>query len=171
MPVTLQTLFTRIGQNGPVTKPKIEAFLEKAGVSNSWLMPKASLAATAIMDKFDDGTGSVAWDSFRKRGMALVPQGLVGQVTDPAKMAAEVDKRWGDIDKKGTGAVDESTLRNFIEAQLVAQGKSFAGTKAEAGAQVLLHALDANGDKLLQKEELKGHAISQRTRSFRWLRA
>jgi hypothetical protein len=167
MPVTLQALFSRIGQNGPVTKPKIEAFLEKAGVSNSWLMPKASLAATAIMDKFDDGTGSVGWDSFRKRGMALVPAGLVGQVTDPSKMAAEVDKRWGDIDKAGKGAVDESTLKNFIEAQLVAQGKSFAGTKAEAGAQVLLHALDANGDQLLQKEELKGFLVDAATEAKR----
>lgn len=167
MPVTLQALFVRIGQNGPVTKPKIEAFLEKAGVSNAWLMPKASLAATAIMDKFDDGSGSVGWDAFRKRGMALVPQGLVGHVTDPSKMAAEVDKRWSDIDKKGTGAVDETTLKNFIEAQLVAQGKAFAGTKAEAGAQVLLHALDANGDKLLQKDELKGFLVDAATEAER----
>ena len=167
MPVTLQALFTQIGQKGPVTKPKIEAFLEKAGVSNSWLMPKASLAANAIMDKFDDGTGSVGWDSFRKRGMALVPQGLVGQVTDPSKMAAEVDQRWNDIDPKGRGAVDERTLCNFIEAQLVARGESFAGTKAEAGAQVLLHALDANGDKLLQKDELKGFLVDAATEAAR----
>lgn len=167
MPVTLQALFTRIGQNGPVTKDKVEQFLEKAGVSNGWLMPKASLAATAIMDKFDDGSGAVGWDTFRKRGMALVPPGLVAQVSDPSKVAAEVDKRWGDLDPRGSGAVDERTLKNFIEAQLAAKGSSFAGTKAEAGAQVLLHALDANGDKLLQKEELKGFLIDVATEAKR----
>lgn len=165
--VTLRALFGRIGQNGTVTKDKIEKFLENAGVSNSWLMPKASLAATAIMDKFDDGSGAVGWDGFRKQGMALVPPGLVAQVTDPAAIAGEVDKRWKDIDPAGKGAVTETTLKNFIEAQLVAQGKSFAGTKAEAGAQVLLHALDANGDKLLQKEELKGFLVDVATEAKR----
>ena len=157
--VTLKDLFRRIaGPANEVTKAKLETFIENAGVGNSWLAPKASLAAGAIMDKFDDGSGKVGWDRFRKQGMALVPPGLVSQV-DAQKVAAEVDKRWNDIDPQGKGAVDVATVRGFIEAQLAAKGASFAGTKAEAGALVLLHALDANGDKLLQKSELKDFLV------------
>ena len=90
--------------------------------------------------------------------MALVPPGLLGQV-DAQKLAAEVDARWPQLDPKGQGAVDVKTLTTFIEAQLAARGASFAGTKAEASAQVLVHALDDNHDSLLQKDELKGFLL------------
>ena len=163
MPVTLRQLFDRIAgpggsQTGTVTKERLEQFVEDAGVENGWLMPKASLAAGAFMDKFDDGRGKVSWDRFRTQGMALVPPGLLQQV-DAQKVAGEVDARWRELDPKGKGAVDAPTLGNYLEAQLAARGQAFAGTKADAGAKVLLHALDANGDGLLQKDELKGFLL------------
>lgn len=155
MSVTLRSLFNRIAGSGQsLSHGTLETFVENAGVSNSFLMPKASLAAKAFMDKFDDGSGCVSWERFRKRGMALVPPALIGQV-DAQRISQEVDARWSQLDPKGSGAVDVRTLSNFIEAQLQARGASFAGTKAEASAQVLLHALDDNHDQLLQKNELK----------------
>lgn len=159
MSITLRGLFDRIaGAAQVLDQSSLQSFVEGAGVSNSFLLPKASIAAKAFMDKFDDGSGSVSWDRFRKRGMALVPPGLLGQV-DAKRLAQEVDARWTQIDPKGQGAVDVKTLSSFIEAQLAARGASFAGTKAEAGAQVLVHALDANHDALLQKDELKGFLL------------
>ena len=159
MPVTLRTLFDRIaGGSQVLTHAGLESFVSQAGVTNSFLLPKATLAAKAFMDKFDDGKGAVSWDRFRTRGMALVPPGLLSQV-DPQKVAQEVDTRWAQIDTKGRGAVDVNELSSFIEAQLAAKGASFAGTKAAAGAQVLLHALDDNHDNKLQKEELKGFLL------------
>jgi hypothetical protein len=156
---TLRRLFDRIaGSGGLLTKDKLHQFVEDAGVSDSFLMPKATLAAGAFMDKFDDGSGSVSWDRFRKRGVALVPPGLMKEV-DAERVAHEIDARWSEIDPKGRGAVDVGSLSNFIEAQLAARGQMFAGTKADAGAKVLLHALDDNGDHLLQKDELKGFLL------------
>ena len=56
MSVTLRALFDRIsGAAQVLTHSSLETFVERAGVSNSFLLPKASLAATAFMDKFDDG--------------------------------------------------------------------------------------------------------------------
>jgi hypothetical protein len=159
MSVTLKQLFTRIaGKEDVVTKAKLQTFLEDAGVSNSFPLRKASMAAGAFMDKFDDGSGAVGWDRFRKQGRALVPPGLPIQV-DPGSVAKELEGRWSSLDKAGKGEVDLKTLTGYIEAELVANGKRFAGTKAEAGALVLLHALDENRDQLLQKEELKGFLV------------
>ena len=121
-------------------------------------MQKASLAAGAFMDKFDDGSGAVSWDRFRTRCVALVPPGLMKEV-DAERIATEVESRWNEIDPHGRGAVDVDTLARFIESQLSSRGQMFAGTKAEAGARVLLHALDDNGDRLLQKDELKGFLL------------
>jgi hypothetical protein len=164
---TLKDLFRRIaGSSNEVTAKKLESFIEAAGVGNSFFAPKASLAAAAIMDKLDEGSGAVTWDTFRKRGMALVPPGLTSQL-DIEHVAAVVDRRWGDIDRCGTGAVDVDTVRGFIEAQLVAKGASFAGTKADAGARVLMHALDANEDHLLQKGELKDFLMDVATEAKR----
>ena len=167
MPVTLRHLFDRIaGTAQTLTQSGMQTFIEGAGVSNSFFMPKASLAAKAFMDKFDDGSGCVSWDKFRKRGMALVPPGLLGQV-DAKRIAQEVDARWSQLDSRGRGAVDVKTLSTFIEAQLDKRGANFAGTKAEAGAQVLLHALDDNHDSLLQKDELKGFLLDVCTEAGR----
>lgn len=86
---------------------------------------------------------------------------------DAEHIGAEVDKRWNDIDVRGRGAVDVATVRGFIEALLVAKGASFAGTKADTGARVLLHALDANGDHLLQESELKDFLVDVATEATR----
>ena len=159
MPMTLRRLFDRItGKDPALTHGNLQQFVEDAGVGNSFLMPKAKLAAGAFMDKFDDGSGNVSWDRFRKQGVALVPPGLMSQV-DAKKVAAEVDARWPQIDTKGKGAVDLNTLTCFIEAQLSAKGAAFAGTKAEAGARVLMHALDDNKNGMLEKDELKGFLL------------
>lgn len=167
MSVTLRGLFDRIAGTAQVlTQGGLQTFVEGAGVSNSFLLPKASLAARSFMDKFDDGSGNVSWDRFRKRGMALVPAGLVSQV-DAKRIAAEVDARWAQIDPTGSGAVDVKTLSSFLEAQLAARGASFAGTKAEAGAQVLVHALDDNHDSLLQKDELRGFLLDVAAEALR----
>ena len=156
MAVTLRKLFDRIaGKGGALTEDRVKAFVEGAGVKDGFLVPKASLAAGAVMDKLDDGKGAVTWDRFRARGVALVPPALASSL-DAGKVALELDARWTALDPKRRGAVDERTLASFLESQLEAAGQSFAGTKAEAGARILLHALDENGDRLLQKDELAG---------------
>jgi hypothetical protein len=156
MAVTVRQLFDRIaGKGGAITKDRVKQFVESAGVKDGFLVPKASLAAGAVMDKFDDGSGAVSWDRFRQRSVAMVPPALIGSL-DQATVAKEVDARWRELDPKGRGAVDERTLANFLTVQLEAKGLAFAGTKAEAGARVLMHALDADGDHLLQKDELEG---------------
>lgn len=61
--VTLKCLFRRIaGPANEVTQEKLQTFIEGAGVRNSFLVPKASLAATAIMKKIDDGRSAVCWE-------------------------------------------------------------------------------------------------------------
>jgi len=65
---TLRRLFDRIaGSGGSLTKDKLHQFVEDAGVSDSFLMPKATLAAGAFMDKFDDGSGSIWRVSYRTK--------------------------------------------------------------------------------------------------------
>jgi Ca2+-binding EF-hand superfamily protein len=155
--ITVRKLFDTIAAGrATVGKQELETFMEKAGVDNGWLSPVASLGASAAMSKFDPaGHGSVSWDQFSKRAMALVPPNVMAGVDGP-RAQQEFDKRWSEIDPQGTGAVTVPQLTNVLEAQLAAKGQSFAGTKADAGAKVLVKALDANGDGKLQKEELHG---------------
>ncbi|MBI1944364.1 MAG: hypothetical protein HYS27_01640 [Deltaproteobacteria bacterium] len=159
MPVTLRQLFTRIaGTASAISTSRVESFLTDAGVGSGLFGgTKVSMAASKFMDKFDASSGTLSWDAFCKKGMSLLPPGLAAKA-DAATVTAEVDKLFSQLDPRDRGVtVDE--LSKHIEDELTRRGKSFAGTQAEIGAKVLLHALDENGDKRLQRSEVRGFAL------------
>ncbi len=152
---TVKQLFARISgrPDGTLTHSNVKQFAKDAGLESGWIVDEPKLAAGAMMDKFG-GDGAVSWDRFRGQAMSMVPPGLLGKV-DRNSLEAVLDAQWSKLDPKGTGAsVDD--ISRFLEGELCARGQSFAGTKAVAGAKMLMHALDFDGDKRLQKSELKG---------------
>ncbi|MCC7070738.1 MAG: hypothetical protein IT383_05410 [Deltaproteobacteria bacterium] len=159
MPVTLRQLFARIaGTASSISTARVESFLSDAGVGSGFLGgTKVSLAASKFMDKFDASSGTLSWDSFCKKGMSLLPPGLAAKA-DAATVSAEVDKLYTQLDPNDRG-LSVAELSKHIEDELVRRGKSFAGTQAEIGAKVLLHALDDNGDHRLQRAEVRGFAL------------
>ena len=159
MPVTLRQLFTRIaGAAAAITTPKVETFLSDAGVGSGLFGgTKVSMAASKFMDKFDASSGTLTWDCFCRKGLSLLPPGLAAKA-DAATVTAEVDKLFNQLDPSNRG-LTVGELSKHIEDELVRRGKSFAGTQAEIGAKVLLHALDENGDKRLQRAEVRGFAL------------
>ncbi len=159
MSVTLRQLFTRIaGAAAAITKPRVETFLSDACVGSGLFGgTKVTMAASKFMDKFDAATGTLSWDAFCKKGLSLLPPGIAAQA-DAKTVTAEVDKLFNQLDPKDQG-LSVAELSKHIEDELVRRGKSFAGTQAEIGAKVLLHALDDNGDHRLQRAEVRGFAL------------
>jgi hypothetical protein len=148
MPVTVHQLFTRIaGTEQTLTRDNVKKFVTEAGVSSSFLFDSASAAADAVMDTLDPKkTGSVTWDQFRSGARVFVPKTLM----------KDLETQWARLDPKGAGEVKATKVTALLTKELTAQKVSFAGMKAEVGAKILMHALDENGDKKLQKTELAG---------------
>lgn len=143
----------------PITHQLVVKFVNDAGVKDGWFIKGASDTAKEIMDTFGDATGTISWERFQAKGLQLLPGGVVAEMT-AERAGAEIEKRWAEIDPKGTGAVSISSLKDFIEKSLDAGGVKFSGVKADISSKVLMHALDvAPRDKLLQKEELKSFLI------------
>jgi hypothetical protein len=156
---TLDGLFRKIaGASGAITRPQVERFLEDAGVGDGWFGgTKVGLAADAFFDKFQTSSGNLTWDAFMKRGHQLLPANLAAKA-DKATVEHEIDKLYATLDRDGRG-ITLDALTCHLTALAEAKGQMMAGTKAELGAKILMHALDDNGDRRLQKDELKGFAL------------
>jgi hypothetical protein len=154
---TLDVLFRRIaGSAGAIGRPQVESFLKDAGVGDGLLGgAKVSLAADAFLDKF--GKKQLTWESFVAQGRALLP-GELQKSADRATVEREIDKLFSALDKDGRG-ISMDVLTAHLKALAEAKGQSMAGAKADVGAKILMHALDDNGDRRLQKDELKGFAL------------
>jgi hypothetical protein len=157
MSVTVHQLFTRItGTERTLTRDNVKKFVTEAGVSSSFLFDSAGAAADAVMEKLDPKkTGKVSWDQFRGEALSLLPPGLL-RTLDAKHVGQEVEVQWARLDPHGLGEVKPSKVTALLTKELAAQKVSFAGMKAEVGAKILMHALDENGDKKLQKSELAG---------------
>jgi hypothetical protein len=156
MPFSVRQLFQRItGADRALTYDNVKAFVEDAGVESGFFIDRAGMAATAVMDKFDDGSGAVSWDRFRGKAIALVPPGMFDKL-DVKELAQQLDAQWSLLDPKGTGSISTGALAAHLERELDRRGKSFSGEKADAGAKILVHALDENGNKKLERAELEG---------------
>ena len=156
---TLDGLFKRIAGGGTtITRPHVERFLEDAGVGDGWFGgTKVGLATDAFFDKFQAPAGRLSWDAFMAQGRSLLPAGIAAKA-DPAAVEREIDKLYAALDRSGRG-ISLETLTDHLTALAEAKGQMMAGTKAEVGAKILMHALDENGDRRLQKDELRSFAL------------
>lgn len=126
-----------------------------AGVEEGFFIDKAGMAADAVMDKFGGKGSKVPWEHFRTQAVALVPPGFLDTL-DGKSLMAQLDKQWSRLDPKGTGSVGLGALASFLEAELDKRGQSWASDKAEAGARILIHALDENQNAHLERHEIAG---------------
>lgn len=156
MPFSVRQLFSRItGAERALTHDNVKRFVEDAGVESGFFIDRAGMAASAVMDKFDDGSGTVSWERFRGKAIALVPPGLFDKL-DIGALAKQLDAQWSLLDPKNSGSISTSALAAHLERELDRRGQSFAGEKADAGAKILVHALDENQNKRLERTELEG---------------
>lgn len=163
MPVTLPTVrsvFNRVDTSGDnaISRDEVESFVRAAGVGSGFLGgSKVSAAVDGFMDKFaQGGQDTVSYAQFAARAQALIP-GAARNAT-AAQIQANANKLFKDADANDDGDITEGELVDAVKKELDARGAFMAGTKAEVGAKLAMHMLDADGAGRVSKAQIMGLA-------------
>ena len=110
-------------------------------------------------------TGIKATASLSASNRPVETRNVIGVVPACENMPSGTAYRPADVIRARSGktieiiSTDAEGRMTLADALAYVDGPQLQGAKAEIGAKVLLHALDENGDKRLQRSEVRGFAL------------
>ena len=158
---TLDSVFARVDSNSDkaVTRDEIKSTARDAGLGRGLFGGiVVSRVADTFMDTFDaDSSGGVKIDEFRAKGATLLPgvDAPTGPQNNPGQLVAEAMRVFDKMDGNANNKLDETEIREFVKNRLEELDISRAETKADISAKLSLHLLDDDGNRHLDRDEVK----------------
>ena len=156
----LRRIFRRLDtdHSNAITPANIKQVAKQSGAAKGpFGNQKAKAAAAEFIDTFDaTGNNKVTYPEFVKMSSALLPGVELpdGTPVRPGTLRKPAQAAFIKIDKNGDGVIDMAELKEFIKAELQAEGELLPGVKAEAAARIMMYLINPDGQCVLTAEQV-----------------